>query len=375
MPRSASLTNGRVSFSEVVKDQDGDNIFLKSVVLSKINGSLNSGKQVPGWLDWKENKKIKKDGSVELTVDLLLEKGALNNGDTYTFELIGSDGKKEGTRRVSLSVLSEFFNTASYDGESFNIESETSSQSVGGIYVKSDGKSFYLANGRDVIHRYNLTNPWDLSSASYTGDSHSVSSQISYATDLFFKPDGAKMFVLGGGTSEYIYEYSLSTPWDITSANYNNTSLNISGEDNNPNGMHIKEEGDRFFIIGRGDDSVWSYSMSSAWNIGSGSYNNSKFDVSRPNRYENGYPTDVFVKPGGEKFYVMFAAGEDILSYNLSSDWDVNTASYTGKQFSVSSEDVFPQGIYFKSDINKLFLLGDASEVFANQEAGVYQYS
>jgi len=97
--------------------------------------------------------------------------------------------------------------------------------------------------------------------------------------------------------------------------------------------------------------------------------------VSRPNRYENGYPTDVFVKPGGEKFYVMFAAGEDILSYDLSSAWDVTTASYTGKQFSVSSEDVFPKGIYFKSDISKLFLLGDASEVFANQEAGVYQYS
>jgi len=304
-----------------------------------------------------------------------LEKGALNNGDTYTFELIGSDGKKEATRTVSLSVLSEFFNTASYDGESFNIERETSSQSVGGIYVKSDGKSFYVANGRDVIHQYNLTNAWDLSSASYSGDSHSVSSQISYATDLFFKPDGAKMFVLGGGTSEYIYEYSLSTPWDITSASYNNTSLDISTEDDNPNGMHIKEEGDRFFVIGRSDDSVWQYSMSSAWDIGSGSYDNSKFDVSRPSRYENGYPTDVFVKPGGETFYVMFAAGEDILSYNLSSAWDVNMASYTGKQFSVSSEDVFPQGIYFKSDINKLFLLGDASEVFANQEAGVYQYS
>ena len=375
MPRSASLTNGKVTFSEVVKDQNGDNIFLKSVVLSEINGSLNSGKQVPSWLNWKENKQIKKDGSVELTVDLLLEKGSLNDGDTYTFELNGSDGKKSAIRTVSLTVLSEFFNTASYDGKSLNIESETSSQSVGGIHVKPGGDSFYVANGRDVIHRYNLTNSWDLSSASYTGDSYSVSSQINYATDLFFKPDGTKMFVLGGGTSEYIYEYSLTNPWDITSASYNNTSLNISGEDNNPNGMHIKEEGDRFFIIGRGDDSVWSYSMSSAWDIGSGSYDNIKFDVSRPSRYENGYPTDIFVKPGGEKFFVMFAAGEDILSYDLSSTWDVTTASYSGKQFSVSSEDVFPQGIYFKEDINKLFLLGEASEVFANQEAGVYQYS
>jgi len=52
--------NGRVSFSEVVKDQDGDNIFLKSIILSEINGSLNSGKQVPGWLDWKESRQIKK---------------------------------------------------------------------------------------------------------------------------------------------------------------------------------------------------------------------------------------------------------------------------------------------------------------------------
>ncbi|PSO46513.1 MAG: hypothetical protein BRC24_01575, partial [Parcubacteria group bacterium SW_4_46_8] len=343
MPRSASLTNGKVTFSEVVKDQNGDNIFLKSVVLSEINGSLNSGKQVPTWLDWNGNKQVKNDGSVELTVDLLLEESALNDGDTYTFELNGSDGKKEATRTVNLTVLSEFFNTASYDGKSFNIESETSSQSVGGIYVKQPGDSFYVANGRDTIHRYNLTESWNLSSASYTGDSYSVSSQINYATDLFFKPDGTTMFVLGGGVTEYVYQYNLSTPWDITSASYSNKSLNISGEDNNPNGMYIKEEeGDRFFIIGRGDDSVWSYSMSSAWDIGSGSYDNIKFDVSRPSRYENGYPTDIFVKPGGEKFFVMFAAGEDILSYDLSSPWDVTSASYTGKQFSVTSEDVFP---------------------------------
>ena len=48
----------------------------------------------------------------------------------------------------------------------------------------------------------------------------SVFTQELSPQSLFFKSDGYKMFVLGT-ISDRVYEYNLSTPWDITSSKYN----------------------------------------------------------------------------------------------------------------------------------------------------------
>ncbi|GAH99215.1 unnamed protein product, partial [marine sediment metagenome] len=36
--------------------------------------------------------------------------------------------------------------------------------------------------------------------------------------NLFFKPDGTKMYVVDLGAE--VFQYTLSTPWDVSTANY-----------------------------------------------------------------------------------------------------------------------------------------------------------
>jgi len=54
------------------------------------------------------------------------------------------------------------------------------------------------------------TEGYSLSAASYDNVSFSVSSQELVPQDLFFKPDGTKMYIAGGAGDD-INEYDLST--------------------------------------------------------------------------------------------------------------------------------------------------------------------
>ena len=60
-----------------------------------------------------------------------------------------------------------------------------------------------------TIYQYSLSTPWDISTASYDSKSKDVSSEDAYPYGLFFKPDGNKVYVMGTDTAT-IYQYSLS---------------------------------------------------------------------------------------------------------------------------------------------------------------------
>jgi hypothetical protein len=44
---------------------------------------------------------------------------------------------------------------------------------------------------------------------------------------LFFKPDGLLFYVLGRDTDK-IYQYSMSTAWDMSTASYTGISLSVA---------------------------------------------------------------------------------------------------------------------------------------------------
>jgi DNA-binding beta-propeller fold protein YncE len=50
-------------------------------------------------------------------------------------------------------------------------------------------------------------------------DSFSVAAQDTFPTGLAFNTDGTKMFVVGNGNDK-VYEYDLSTGFDVSSAVY-----------------------------------------------------------------------------------------------------------------------------------------------------------
>ena len=242
---------------------------------------------------------------------------------------------------------------ASYDSVSFSVSGqETSPQ---GLFFKPDGGKLYVVGSSgDDVNEYDLSSVWDISTASYLQTFSGVSSQARTPRGLFLKPDGSKMYVIGS-ISDAVHQYNLSVDWDISSASYVQ-SFSVSTEETNPGAVFFKPDGTKMYVLGRTGISIYEYDLSSAWDISTSSFSQS-FSVSSQ---EIG-PNALFFSPNGDVVFVLGNIGDDVNEYSLSTAWDVSTASYV-QNFSVSSQESNPTGATFKSDGSKMYIIGQATD-------------
>lgn len=212
---------------------------------------------------------------------------------------------------------------------------------------KTDGTKMYIVGDESEVNEYSLSTAWDISSATYS-QTFSVSSQDVRPQTIRFKPDGTKMYH-AGAINDKVYEYDLSTAWDISTASYNQ-DFYIGTQEAVPMGMFFKSDGTRMYVVGLGSDAVNEYTLSTAWDISTASYSQN-FSVSSQDTSPNG----LFFEDDGTTMYVSGDSGNDINEYSLSTAWDVSTASYT-RNFSISSQSLQPKDIFFKSDGTKMFV-------------------
>jgi sugar lactone lactonase YvrE len=250
--------------------------------------------------------------------------------------------------------------TASFSGPSdgtfLDISSEETTPT--GMWFKSDGTKLYVigATGDDV-NEYDLSTAWDLSTASLTR-TFSVSSEATFTGGIFFKSDGTRMFITEAGG--YLYQYDLTTAYNTSTASYTAPSgglFSLATEDTIPSGLDFKTDGTKMYVSGDAGNDINEYDLSTAWDITTASYLQN-FSVST----EDGNPEDVTFKSDGTKMYVVGSAGDDINEYDLTTAWDISTASYL-QNFSVRPDPGFsesnPRSVRFKSDGTEMFVSGD----------------
>lgn len=247
---------------------------------------------------------------------------------------------------------------ASYDSVSFSVNAQETNPSD--LFFKPDGTKLYIvgASGDDV-NEYDLSTAWDVSTASYV-QSFSVSAQDAIPRGLFFKPDGTKMYV-AGQFGQDVNEYDLSTAWDVSTASYVQ-NFSVSTEEASPSSLSFKPDGVKMYVLGATGQDVNEYNLSVAWDISSASYSQNFSVVAQETS-----PQGIFINYDGNKMYVTGSTGDDVNEYTLSSAWDISSASYV-QNFSVSAQENFPQAVFFKSDGSKMYIVGSGSDT-------IYQYS
>lgn len=133
-----------------------------------------------------------------------------------------------------------------------------------GIYFKPDGLAFYVVAGSaDRVYQFTLGTAWDVSTASYSGNSFSHSSQTTAQSGLMFSSDGKKVYVLGGSST--IYQYRLSTAWDVSTATYDSSSLSISGQDTVQRALFMRADNLKFYTVGITNDRAYQYTIGTAF--------------------------------------------------------------------------------------------------------------
>ena len=250
---------------------------------------------------------------------------------------------------------------AIYDQVSFDTSAKETTPS--GVFFKDDGTRFYvIGTTSDDLHEYSMNPAWDLSSGSFV---QTFTGIFSNPRNIFFKSDGTKLYYT---RSTEIKEHTLSTAWDISTAG-GATTFSVSSQASSPNGLFFKPDGTKVFITGITNDSVYEYTLSTAWDISTASYTQALNLSSQP--YDS--PIDVKFTSDGKKMFVLgvftSASSEDsVYQHSLSTAWDISTASYDNISFSVNSQGSAGQGIFFKSDDSKMYYVDATS-------SEIYQYS
>jgi len=100
------------------------------------------------------------------------------------------------------------------------------------IFFKPDGLTAIYSDQR-YLRQIDLTEAFNLNTASFPNKSIDTNPQTdSRILNNFYVNDaGTRLYVCGSGTS--VYQYNLSTGWDVSTASYSSTSFN-HGKDGNP---------------------------------------------------------------------------------------------------------------------------------------------
>jgi DNA-binding beta-propeller fold protein YncE len=240
-----------------------------------------------------------------------------------------------------------------YHVQNFSVSSQDSAPT--GIAFKPDGTKMYIVGDiGDDVNEYTLSTAWDISTASYV-QNFSVATEETIPEEIAFKPDGTKMYIVGGAGDD-VNEYTLSSAWDISTASYVQ-SFSVATEEISPTGLDFKPDGTKMYIVGVSGDEVNEYTLSAAWDISTASYVQN-FSVATQDSAPNG----IAFKPDGTIMYIVGGSGDAIYEYTLSAAWDVSTALYSGISLSVFSRESTPEGIAFKPDGTKMYIVGSGGD-------------
>jgi len=287
--------------------------------------------------------------------------GTLTSDVTVSFSNVPTEARWSYSF-VGSTTSSYDIENASYDSVSFDVSGQEADPKD--LFFKDDGTKMYIIGGvGDTVFQYSLSTAWDVSTASYDSVSFDVSGQETGPQGLFFKDDGSKMYVVGA-INDTVYQYSLSTAWDLSTASYDSVSFGVASQETTPTGLFFKDDGTKMYVVGRDNDSVYQYSLSTAWDVSTASYDSVSFDVSG----QETVPTGLFFKNDGTKMYVVGFSNDTVYQYSLSTAWDLSTASYDSVSFSVGGQGTLPEGLFFKDDGTKMYVVG-----FSNDT--VYQYT
>ncbi len=245
-----------------------------------------------------------------------------------------------------------------------DINSMTADETLGNgtahYAVSTDGRTTWLINkGTEGVRKiaknnsgtwqYNndqgtlTSSGYDLSSASYSTISGLLNQSEGYQY-LHFKPDGTKVWV-GGQQQKTIYEYDLSTAFDLSTLSYGR-SFSFSTT-NAPRGLFLKSDGSKAYIVNISGGTLYQLDLSTNWDISSASYNSVTMTLGHS-------PEDLYMKSDGTKLYSVDGSG-GLKQFTMSSAWDLSSATLNAT-VTVPTVSLASRGLYFNSDGTKFFV-------------------
>ncbi len=293
-----------------------------------------------------------------VTIDITLYN---EEGQIHTYNGLTKDGflrydilARETNQSGTLWMINNLYTVnikASLDGQTVEKQLEFLGQASAYSYNQYSKKS---------------AGSFDIGTASYSHLNMIVNPPAATPEGLIFTPDGTKMFV-SDQTGTQIEEFTLSSPWDISTASDSESPLNItvSGASQIED-IAFNSDGTKLFVVDRAQDKIHEYTVSSAYDISAASIVTSGDLDMTSDSVDNA--EDLFFSTDGETLFVLDNQGADrIVEYTCSTAFDVSTCSdassdlalVDGSGTALDASDAFE----FSSDGKKLYIADPGNDV------------
>lgn len=308
-----------------------------------------------------------------------------SNEATFTITFTASDGINQATSAnvFSLSFIttvtdskyttllatatngtSEFYSLsgALYD----SITLDTSSESTGyqTFAFNNDGTKLFRISST-IIYQYTLTTGFDLSTGSYDNVSYTIpSNQGSAARAIQFNNDGTKMYVYTSSNTR-ISQYALTNGFDLSDVSYDNKLYN--GTTGN-SGFTFNNDGTKLFKATATSKTIETYNLNTAFDISTASDANVSFSTASQT---SNTAFQVQFNSNGTKMFVMDwvnSAGNNIYQYTLTQPYVVSSATYDNVSYNYNSQESSPSDFKFNNNGTKMYIGGFATD-------RIHQYS
>jgi hypothetical protein len=233
---------------------------------------------------------------------------------------------------------------------------------VDGMFVSEDGFNLYTTNvtGSGLVKQFSLSTAWNVNTLTFIQDLD-VSADFSFCTGIEFKPDGTRMFVVGGiGGSFKLISYNLSTPWDISTATILHQVFVGS-----PGGIRISPNGLKlFFLKSTTAYAIEQYNLSTAWNINTISVIDQSINVT--SLTGESITLGFSFASNGLKLLTTGESTSKVYEFKLTSPYNLDNVTLIN-DFYIGDKISNPSDIFVKPDESTFFICGGT-------ENRVFQY-
>jgi|ETNmetMinimDraft_1059919.scaffolds.fasta_scaffold14843_1 outer membrane autotransporter protein len=192
-----------------------------------------------------------------------------------------------------------------------------------------------------------------------------------------FKPDGTRMYITNreADTNAYLIEYSLTTPFDISTATISftggtpkGTALTCAaegvGQMNYPHAIEFNPDGTRMFIttnegIGSFDLGVWQFKLTTPWDSTS-LVCEKIYEIDIDDAGGEDQLRTLHFKPDGTRMFIGGKTLNKLRQYDLANPFDLRSGvTPRGTSDSLVSADTNMRNILFNPDGTQLFIAGN----------------
>jgi len=258
---------------------------------------------------------------------------------------------------VEESTPSTNIENISWANETFNVSSQQGSSAD--IAFNPNGDKLYVSGyGVNKISMYNLSTPWDVSTATFSNVEMSIST--TYTMGLTFSSDGMYIYIVDY-SNKSIARYSLTTAWDISTSTGQDQSVLLSAYYNYMFGVQWNDDGTILYVAGNDTKKLTQYTVSVAWDLTANLSFTGEYTPTLP---DTTLFYDILFMNSGNKLIALDYQQSRLYQYSLGTAWDITSAVYDNfyQQFDILEEDDEnnTHGI-FTNNI-KLWMIGPAKD-------------